>query len=116
MNERIDYKANPNGTLNCEFFPLIRLADTDRNAVGSVKKIYLRDIWKGNARIEHTQRITLSQITRPMSLWLAGVDPEQLRRSIREAHKNRPGINWDTQPLDFIVLRFLKESREPSMF
>ncbi len=116
MNERIDYKSNPNGTLNSECFPLIRLSDTGRNAVGSVKQIYLRDVWKGDARIEHVSRITLDRITPSMSLWLAGVEPERLRRGIREAHRNRPGINWDTQPLDFIVLRFLKESREPSMF
>lgn len=116
MEERIEYKASPNGTLGCECFPMIRLSHPLKNAVGSVKQIYLREVWKGNARIEYTTQVTLSQITAPMSLWMAGVEPERLRRSIREAHRNRPGINWETQTLDFIVLRFLKESKEPTLF
>ncbi len=116
MEERIEYKTNPNGTLNCDCFPMIRLAHPIRNAVGSVKQIYLGGVWKGNARIEYTTLVRLDQITAPMSLWLAGVEPERLRRSIREAHKNRPGINWESQQLDFIVLRYLAESREPHLF
>ena len=116
MDERIEYKRNPNGTLNCECFPLLRLAHPVRNAVGAVKRIYLAGVWKGDARVEHVATVTLDGITPAMSLWLAAVEPEALRRSVREAYKSRPGIDWRTQPLDFMVLRFLKESREPTLF
>lgn len=116
MDERIEYRTNPNGTLNCECFPLLRLAHPVRNAVGAVKRIYLAGVWKGDACVESVTAVTLDGITPAMSLWLAAVEPERLRRSVREAYKSRPGIDWRTQRLDFMVLRFLRESREPTLF
>ena len=60
MEERIDFTKNPNGVLNCGCFPLIRLADPLGNAVGSVKQIYLRGIYKGKAEVVSCDTLFLS--------------------------------------------------------
>ena len=49
MDERIEFNDNPNGKLNCQFFPLIRLHNQIKNAVGSQKQIYLKGVYKATA-------------------------------------------------------------------
>ena len=51
MDERLEFEDNFNGKLNCRCFTTIRLYHPVRNAIGAVKQIYLKGIWKGNANI-----------------------------------------------------------------
>ena len=100
MDERLEFEENFNNKLNCTCFTTIRLHHPVRNAIGAVKQIYLKGVWKGNAKI----------------MYAAGLLPDECRRLIKSLYKNRPGINWETQPLDYILLEYLKESKEPSLF
>ena len=116
MDERLEYTENPNGKLNSQCFTLIRLHHPVKNAIGAVKQIYLKGVWKGNAKIMHAATLTLDRINLPIAKLDSGLLPEECRRLIRTLYKNRPGINWETQPLDYLVLEYLKESKEPSLF
>lgn len=60
--------------------------------------------------------ITLGQINRTMAKLDTGLLPDECRRLIRNLYKNRPGINWETQQLDYLLLEYLRESKEPSLF
>lgn len=116
MDERIEFEENYNNKLNCICFPMVRLSHPVKNAVGATKQIYLKGKWKGNAKIMTVNRIKIDQITPVMSKLDADMLPEDYRRWIRLQNKNRPGIDWDTQLLDFIVLEYCKESKEPTLF
>ena len=116
MDERLEFEENYNGKLNCQCFTTIRLHHPVKNAVGAIKQIYLKGVWKGNARIMHAATITLDRINLPMAKLDTGLSPEECRKKIRFLYRNRPGIHWETQLLDYMVLEYLKESREPSLF
>ena len=116
MDERLEFKTNPNGVLLCGCFPMVRLHHPVRNVIGAVKQIYLKGVWRGNARIVWSERLTLDGITPAIARLCSGLEPEAFRRKIRDGLRNRPGINWATQQLDFIVLEYIKETREPKLF
>ncbi len=60
--------------------------------------------------------LTLDRINLPMAKLDSGLLPDECRRLIKSLYKNRPGINWETQPLDYILLEYIKESKEPNLF
>ena len=53
MDERLDFNENWNGKLNCQCFTTIRLHNPIKNCVGAIKQIYLKDRYKGDAKIMH---------------------------------------------------------------
>ena len=115
MDERLDFNENWNGKLNCQCFTTIRLHNPIKNCVGAIKQIYLKDRNKGDAKIMHVSRITLDQINLPMAKLDSGLLPDELRAKLRELYKShRP--NWNTQTLDFLVLEYLKDSKESRLF
>ena len=116
MDERLEFEDNFNNKLNCQCFTTIRIHQPVRNAIGAVKQVYLKGVWKGNAWIIHATTITMDRINLPMAKLDTGLSPEECRRLIKSLYKNRPGINWKTQPLDYMVLEYVKESKEPSLF
>lgn len=116
MDERMEFPYNPNSVLLCDSFPMVRLSQPIKNAVGAVKQIYLKGIWRGNARILFSRQLLMSEITPDISYPVSNLSPDELRKQIRSSTKNRPGINWETQQLDYIVLQYIKESKEPTLF
>ena len=83
---------------------------------GAVKQIYLKGIWKGNAKILQASTITLDRINLPMAKLDSGLMPEECRRLISNLYRNRPGINWEVQQLDYLLLEYINESKEPKLF
>ena len=116
MDERMEFDENYNNKLNCNCFTTIRLHAPTKNAVGAIKQIYLKGIWKGNAKIMGVASIRLDQINPTVAKLDADMSPDELRRLLKDCYKNRPGINWDTQLMDYIVLEYIKESKEPTLF
>lgn len=116
MDERMEFSENYNNKLNCTCFTTVRLHAPIQNAIGAVKQIYLKGVWKGNARVIHAATITLDRINLPMAKLDAGLSPDELCRLLKACYRNRPGINWETQPLDYLVLEYIKESKEPTLF
>ena len=115
MDERLDFNENWNGKLNCQCFTTIRLHNPIKNCVGAIKQIYLKDRYKGDSKIMHVSRITLDQINLPMAKLDSVLLPDELRAKLRELYKShRP--NWNTQTQDFLVLEYLKDSKESRLF
>lgn len=115
MDERIEFSDNSNGKLNCNSFTVIRLHDPRKYCVGAVKQIYLKGVWKGNAKIIDLRALTLDQLNPFITKLDSGLMPEQYRRFLRERYKNRPGVNWETQLVDFCLLEYDKESKQPTL-
>lgn len=116
MIERIEFTQNWNGKLNCDSFTTMRLHNPVKYCVGASKQIYLKGVWKGNAKIIDVRRIHLSDINQFTAKLDTGLPPEDCRRLIRALYKNRPGINWDAQLIDLCLLEYQKESKEPTLF
>lgn len=116
MEERLEFSINPNGVLNCQCFPLLRLHNPIKNCVGAVKQIYLKGVWRGNAKVIAIERMRMDGITPVLSHLAAGISPEEFRQKLRSQCRNRPGINWETQELDYLVLEYIWDSREPKLF
>lgn len=116
MIEKIEFSENRNGKLNCQAFTMLRLHNPAKYAVGAIKQIYLRGVWKGDAKVIQVNRIKLNEISPFISKLDAGVEPEQLRQTLRATFRNRPGINWDIQLLDLVLLEYTKDSKEPQLF
>ena len=114
--ERMDFTSNPNGKLNSRYFLLLRLAHPIKHAVGLTKQIWLKGIFKGNARILTVDQCLIDRIPPLISYLAAGMPPEQLRRTIRESYRKRPAINWRTQLLDVILMEYIHETKEPELF
>ena len=39
-----------------------------------------------------------------------GEETETVRKAIKRRYADRTGINWETQRVDFVVLRYVKEN------
>lgn len=116
MTERIEFTQNWNGKLNCNSFTTMRLHNPVKYCVGAIKQIYLKGVWKGNAKIIEVRRIYLSDINQFIAKLDTGLSAEDCRQVIRTMYKNRPGINWETQLIDLCLLEYQKESKEPTLF
>lgn len=115
MDERLDFLENWNGKLNCQCFTTIRLHNPIKNCVGAVKQIYLKDRYKGDAKVMHCVPLTLDKINLAMAKLDSGLLPDELRARIRERYKNhRP--NWATQLVDYMLLEYIRDSKEPTLF
>lgn len=115
MDEIIEFEENPNGKLNCQCFSMVRLHNPIKNPVGAIKRIYLRGQYKGDAKVMHVSRIKIDAINIAMSKLDSGLLPEELRKRIKEEYRKYK-VNWEAQLLDFMVLEYIKESREPKLF
>ena len=116
MDERLDFSQNWNGKLNCNRFTTMRLHNPIKYCVGAVKQIYLKGVWKGNAKVLDVRRIYLKDINQFVAKLDTGLPVEDCRQLFRTMYKNRPGINWDTQLIDLCLFEYLKETKEPQLF
>lgn len=116
MIERVEFTQNWNGKLNCNAFTTMQLHNPVKYCVGAVKQIYLKGVWKGDAKILDVRCIHLSDINLFISYLDTGLSPEDCRQMLRNMYKNRPGINWETQLIDLCLLEYQKESKEPILF
>lgn len=116
MAEKLEFTSNDCGKLNCTCFTMIRLHNPVSNSVDAVKNIYLKGVWKGDAKIIEVKRIYLTDINQFIAKLDSGLTSEAVQQHIRNRSKNRPGINWDTQLLDLCLLEYIKESKEPKLF
>ena len=82
MDERLEFEDNFNNKLNCQCFTTIRIHQPVRNAIGAVKQVYLKGVWKGNARIIHATTITMDRINLPMAKLDTGLSLEECQRLI----------------------------------
>ena len=81
MDERLEFEDNFNNKLNCQCFTTIRIHQPVRNAIGAVKQVYLKGVWKGNARIIHATTITMDRINLPMAKLDTGLSLEECQRA-----------------------------------
>jgi hypothetical protein len=115
MDERLEFTENWNGKLNCSTFTTMRLHNPQKYCGGAIKQIYLKGIWKGNAKVIDVKRIYLKDINLYVAKLDTGLPIDKCRDLLRNMHKKRP-INWETQLIDLCLLEYQKESKEPTLF
>lgn len=99
----IHFSNNWNGKLNCEFFTTIRLKK-DKYVPGRRYEIYLRDTLAFEATIYDIKQIRLADITEYVARTDMGLTGYDCRQFFREQYADK-NINWDTQILQYILLR-----------
>lgn len=111
----IDFKTPYNNKLRCDCFTTIQMADAAFKK-GAVVEISLEGYKKGEAKI-----IGLSNITLPkVSDWVARLDSsctaKEFVKRFKEDFSHRPAINWNTEPLVYLLLKWEGKGRMNSLF
>lgn len=112
MEEVINFKENANNKLNCEYFTMIRLYDPKKHCEGNRFQITLKGHIKGYAHIVSVNLIRLDQIREYIARLDAGCSPDEYKKTLKEAYKKKPFINWDTQILAYCLMRYAKNENK----
>lgn len=116
MEEDLKFTHNWNGKLNCECFTTLRLHNPTKYCVGAIKNVKLKDISKGRAVIIGVQSFLLEHISEYVARLDTGLSAVECKQMIRTMYKNNPRINWSSQQLDFVLLKYDKNRNEPKLF
>lgn len=117
--ELLKFTENWNNKLDCDVFTTIRLHNPIKYRIGKQFKLVCEKnkkttIDKGEAVIIQMRTITLAQINE----WVAAIDTgysaKECQDIIRMMYKNKPGINIDKHPLDYLLMRKVKPP--PTLF
>lgn len=113
--QRLEFEQNWNNKLNCNSFTTIRLHDPRKYCIDAVMSVYLKGIWKGDAKVIDVKTISLDQMNNYISLLDLGLCPDKAKETIRSLYKKQPYVNWQTQQLDLVLLGYIKDSKEPKL-
>lgn len=113
--QRLEFEQNWNNKLNCSSFTTIRLHNPRKYCVDAVMSVYLKGIWKGDAKVIDVKTISLDQVNNYISLLDLGLPPDRAKETIRSLYKKQPYVNWQTQQLDLVLLEYIKDSKEPKL-
>ena len=95
---------------------ILRLHNPIKWALGAIKLIYLKGIFKGSAMVVEKCTIPYDRISRFIAkLDCAGLAQDS-RRMLKDLYKDRPGIDMEKQEIDLVVLEYMKGSKEPELF
>lgn len=104
MYPYLDFHYNWNGKLSCNSFTTIRLHNPAKYFVGQVFEVRLNKSTFGFYRVHQVKSITLPQISDWIALLDTGYDAEKTREILRGMYRDKPGINIESHPLDYILL------------
>lgn len=113
--QRLEFEQNWNNKLNCNSFTTIRLHNPRKYCIDAVMSVYLKGIWKGDVKVLDVKTISLDQINNYISMLDMGLSPDKGKEVIRTMYKKYPGVNWQTQQIDLILLGYIKDSKEPKL-
>jgi hypothetical protein len=113
--DQLRFSTNWNNKLECDAFTTLRLSWPQNYRVGLQKEVLLKGSRaqnyayqsKGWAAIIDVKRLKLEQINDYIALLDTGLLAAECQDMIRTMYKYKP-INWDTQLLDFILLKYIK--------
>lgn len=106
MEQILEFSLNSNSKLNCKSFVVIRLRDDKQFFYGAKFEIRLSYMTKGFATIIDIKYIKLKDVNEFISRLSAEESAESFKSLIKQSYKNNKMINWDTQDLAFLLLRY----------
>lgn len=115
MSEIIDFKPPYNNKLRCDCFTAI-LMDNAAYKKGAIVEISVCGFKKGKAKIYRLSRITLPKVNDWMAKLDAACDAKKFTEDFKANFKNRPAINWETEPLVYLMLEWVDKDRMNSSF
>jgi hypothetical protein len=104
--DQLCFSENWNHKLDCLAFTSLRLHWPANYYVGAQKEIVYKGQSKGWAQIVAVKQLRLAQINDYIALLDTGYPAAECQDLIRKMYKNK-NINWDTQLIDFILLRYI---------
>lgn len=116
MEEDLKFTYNWNGKLNCECFTTLRLHNPKKYYLGAIKNVKLQESPKGKAVVIGVQSFLIGQVSEYVARLDTGLSAAECQKMIRTMYKNNPRINWSTQQLDFVLLKYEKSRNEPKLF
>ncbi len=115
MEEDLKFTHNWNGKLNCDCFTTLRLHNARKYIIGASKHIFLNNVFKGKANIIGVQSFRLEQVSEYVARLDTGLSAKECQQMIKTMYKNQP-INWSTQQLDFVLLKYEKKGGQQNLF
>lgn len=115
MEQNLDFSYNWNNKLNGKYFTTIRLHNPLKYCVGNILKVTLKLQPRGRVKILRVKTMTIDQINDYIACLDTGYQAEECKKFLKGMYKNK-GINWNTQVLDFCLLQYLDEGKEPKLF
>ncbi|MCK8495856.1 hypothetical protein M0L20_28580 [Spirosoma sp. RP8] len=100
---RLEFSYNWNKKLDCHSYTTLRLANPERYAIGRQFGIYLNGKHWHDAEVLDVKTLTLDQLNEWIARLDTGYSLDQCREIIQTMYKNR-SVNWETQPLNWILL------------
>lgn len=112
MEKTINFSYNWNNKLHCKAFTTIRLSNPKKYKIGDTYSIQLTEKGKdaiqlGKATIVGLRDFNILDLSQFVSFIDTGYSVEETKRIIFTMYKNY-NINWDTQRLQLILLKYLK--------
>lgn len=115
MFDRLEFEENYNNKLNCNSFMVVDLHNPIRYPVGTVRHIYLKGVYKGDARILTSKVIRFSHLNPFITKLATGKDVDETIRIVKNKNKNK-WIDWNKADICIVLFEYIKESREPKLF
>lgn len=115
MMDDLNFNHNWNGKLNCDFFTTIRLWNERKYFVGAKFKMYLKKKYKCDVEVVGVKKAFINQINDWMAWMDAGYSAKTTQDLLRDMYKNKPLINWESQPLAYVMIKKIKNN-EPKLF
>jgi len=114
-NGILNFDCNPNNKLNCSAFSVLMLHDL-RYGVGQKVTVRLKGTVKGTAVVRVISTFTFDKINDHVSYLDSGCCVEKCRDLLKKKYRNRPGIYWETQLLDFVLFVYEEKETMKSLF
>lgn len=101
--DKLQFSYNWNGKLDSKCFTTLRLRNAIKFEVGNCFEIWLKDEYKGQARIVDVKHLLLDQINGWIARLDTGYDAEKCTELIRTMYKTK-SIDWSKQQLAYVLL------------
>lgn len=112
---KLNFDRNYNNKLRCRVFTSLRLPD-EKYKKGALLDVQLGGYSKGTVKIigmSHTSCDKLSE-------WIAKLDTgftaKETIKLLKQLYADRPCIDWDTQPLVYLLLEWEGQERMSDIF
>lgn len=115
MEQNLDFSYNWNNKLSGKCFTTIRLHNPLKYCVGNVLNVTLKLQPRGRVKILRVTTFTIDKINDYIACLDTGYPAEECKKMLKEMYKNK-GVNWNTQLLDFCLLQYIDQGKEPRLF
>lgn len=102
----LNFNYNWNTKLRCRSFTTIRLRNDAKYFKGARFSITLQNYQKGIAKVIDVKFMTLDKVSEWIARLDTGYSAKECKEIIKTMYKNKPLIDWKTQELAYVLLKW----------